>query len=280
LGSGRTWPALDVSVPAPARRDLVLALLDDFHPTAIDESGPWLRAFFGSFLDRDAAARALASQFSTSSIDVADEGWAERSQASLRAIRAGDLIVAPPWDIPADGDASQTIVIRPSMGFGTGHHATTRLCLSALQTLPLAGARVVDVGTGSGVLAIAAARRGAAEVLAVDTDQDAIDCARENVDVNGVAAHVKLMTLDVRDVRESGFDLLIANLTGALLRISAETLLRMVRAGGHLVLSGFLLHEEDEVAGRFGPPAQMIRRDQEDEWGVLVLRTRVPGCRV
>jgi ribosomal protein L11 methyltransferase len=142
-----------------------------------------------------------------------------------------------------------------------------------MQTVPLEGARVIDVGTGSGVLAIAAARLGAADVVAIDVDPDATACAVENVAENDVDARVRVITGDSRDVRERDFDLLVANLTGSLLRASSERLLRAVRAGGHLILSGFMLHEEDEVAGAFTPPARMALRDQEDEWGVLVLRT-------
>jgi ribosomal protein L11 methyltransferase len=143
-----------------------------------------------------------------------------------------------------------------------------------MQTLRLHGARVVDVGTGSGVLAIAAVRLGAASVLAIDTDEDAIGCARENIDANDVADRVALVTGDIRDSSETGFDVLIANLTGALLVRSAERMIRMTRRGGHLVVSGFLLSEEDAVAGAFGPPGQTVRRDQEDEWGVLVIGRR------
>ena len=147
-------PALVVSGMGRAEdEDLLHAALTDFNVAAIDETSAesW-RIFFHDAGGRDSAAAALKAAFPTlsiQSVDVDDEDWARRSQESLRAIQVGRVIVAPPWDVPT------TIVIQPSMGFGTGHHATTRLCLTAIQRLDLTGRSVLDVGTGSGVLAIA-----------------------------------------------------------------------------------------------------------------------------
>ena len=125
---------------------------------------------------------ALASSWPSlqlSPVDVPDEDWAARSQRSLTAVSAGRFIVAPPWDVPAATAAGTTvIVIEPSMGFGTGHHPTTRLCLRPLSTIDMRGRRVLDIGTGSGVLAMAAAFERRPDVLGLDVDQDAIDAAR------------------------------------------------------------------------------------------------------
>ncbi len=153
----RTWPALIVS--GFTDTDLFLAALSDHDIAAIEEldDTAW-RVFFPSRAARDRARIALLldrPSLAVEPVEVPDEDWAARSQASLRAIRVGRLVVAPPWDLP-DEDATITIVIQPSMGFGTGHHATTRLCLASLQALDLRYRRVLDIGTGSGVLAIAA----------------------------------------------------------------------------------------------------------------------------
>src|SRR5512138_1164712 len=125
----RTWPALDIQQADDD--DLVHAFLIDFNLAAIEDS----RFFFQTVADRDRAEAAVRAYFpgiDVRSLDVADDDWAAKSQASLRAISVGALTVAPPWDIPVGSDSSQTIVIEPSMGFGTGHHATTRLCLAAM----------------------------------------------------------------------------------------------------------------------------------------------------
>ena len=174
---GKRYPALDVRADSP---DLLLALVDDYGPTAIEERGAAVRVFFPSPADRDAAQRALADRFDLASIDIPDEDWARRSQESLGPITVGRITVFPNPESRIPNPDTLAIVIAPSMGFGTGHHATTRLCLAALQELDLNGASVFDVGTGSGILAIAAALLGAGRVHAIDHDADAVQSAEEN----------------------------------------------------------------------------------------------------
>jgi ribosomal protein L11 methyltransferase len=158
------------------------------------------------------------------------------------------------------------------MGFGTGHHATTRLCLSALQDLDLRGRTVLDVGTGSGVLAIAAARLGAGQVLAIDSDPDASASARENLQLNAATnvslGAVSLGTTDIRDLTLKPFDVLLANLTGALLVTVAPRLRGLCK--GHLVISGLTAPEEPDVLSAFAG-CQVLSRTQEDEWVCLTL---------
>lgn len=251
--------------------EFVLAEVDDWSPTAVDDSGPALRVFFNSPADRHAAAAHLRTAMPDVvcvDVDVPDEHWAERSQAALTAVRVGDLTVAPPWDIPADG--SQVIVILPSMGFGTGHHASTRLCLALLQTLPLAGRHVCDVGTGSGVLAIAALRRGATQVVAVDYDMDSVVCARESAELNHITAGLDIRQVDLeRDgtVDDAPFDVVLANLTGGLLVRLATPLVRMTRPGGSLILSGITTAEADDVIAAFvAAGCRIAERRDEDGW--------------
>ena len=266
----RTWAALEVTFNDPATDELLQAAISDYQIAAIEETAPttW-RVFFQSPDERARAAAAIASDFPDvllRSVDVADEDWAKRSQASLRAIHVGKIIVAPPWDVP------EVIVIQPSMGFGTGHHATTRLCLLALQQVDLAGARVLDVGTGSGVLAIAASVFGATYALGIDDDPDAIQAARENVALNA-AATVEMRLADLRTMPDERFDAVLANLTGGLLIQAAGRLQDFVARAGTLILSGFMQHEEADVLAAF-PGFVTVSRTQEDEWVCATLRRR------
>ena len=282
---GKTWPALDIHVPGcdPQLQELVLAELDDFQPSAIQEpeEASTLRAFFANASARDGAAARLGAEFGThlfvESIDVGDEDWAARSQALLRAVTIGRVIVAPPWDIPGKGCRFQVVVIQPSMGFGTGHHATTRLTLQALQSIELHGRSVLDIGCGSGVLAIAAVSLGARSALGVDIDPDALANARENAGLNSVADTAQFDERDFRDLSTPS-DIVLANLTGALLEKSAEQLAELVAPGGYLIVSGFMASEVDvvPVLARF---LTLHHVEQEDEWKCAVFaRPTVTGA--
>jgi len=275
---GKAWPALGVHVPGcdPQLVELVLAELDDFQPTAIqdaDELSPLL-AFFTTAAARDAAARALAEAFGThlfvESIEVEDENWAARSQAQLQPVTVGRLMISPEGSDPLTNfvrgsDPMTRIVIRASMGFGTGHHATTRLMLAALQALPVAGRTVLDIGCGSGVLAIAAAHLGARTAVGVDVDPDALQNAAENCALNGVDGLVHLDECDFRE-RASPAELVLANLTGGLLTQSAARLAALVVPQGCLVVSGFMEVERASVTAAFDPHLMPVSTSQEDEW--------------
>ena len=285
---GRTWPAIDVH---SAGSDLVAAFVDDYHPTAIEEHdhGTAVRVYFVTATERDAARADLAArQLGVDAIDVPDEDWARRSQQNLAPITIGRVTVFPnpesrlanPESQPPDprppNPESQipnpcTIVIQPSMGFGTGHHATTRLCLSALQMLDLSHAFLLDIGTGSGILAIAAARLGAAGALGIDSDPDAIQSARENLMLNPDARHVEFAAADLMSAALPQADVVTANLTGAVLIAAAPVLQGALRPGGSLIVSGLLSEERASVYAAFGT---MSREWEAEEDGWVSLRLR------
>jgi ribosomal protein L11 methyltransferase len=266
----KAYPAIDIKTDSP---DLALAFVDDFGPTAVDDQHTGsVRIFFPSSEARDAALRELASRFDVSPIDVPDEDWARRSQENLTPVTVGRITVHPtPESRRVDPD-SLAVVVVPSMGFGTGHHATTRLCLAALQTIDLADKDVLDVGTGSGVLAIAARRLGAARAVGIDSDPDAIASARDNLALNPEATQVAFELADLAAAALPRVDVVTANLTGALLIRSARLLLGAARDGGVVILSGILTNERDAVVDAFTGAAVVWER-HEDEWVALVLAT-------
>ncbi len=178
------YPALDVRHDDG---DLVLAIVDDHSPTAVEERDGCLTIFFADRLRRDNAREAIAHAWPltvTTPREIDDEYWARRSQQHLKPVTVGRITLFPEPRPPISAHGSLAIVIVPSMGFGTGHHATTRLCLAALQAIDLADTFVVDVGTGSGVLAIAARLLGAHRAVGIDNDPDAVQAAQASLAVN------------------------------------------------------------------------------------------------
>src|SRR5262245_56535453 len=219
----RHYPALDLAWPqdpGEALIEVVLAELDPCHPTAVEERASGIRVFFTDPTHRDralAVVQGLSTSVVATALLVPDEAWAERSQAALQPVRIGRFVISPPWIELPGADTEVLIRIQPSMGFGTGHHASTRLCLAILQTLPVSGMDVLDVGTGSGVLAIAASRIGARRAIGIDVDTDALISARENIELNHTGAAVELAPVDLAhpaDVPQHVFDVVLANLTG------------------------------------------------------------------
>jgi ribosomal protein L11 methyltransferase len=287
-GGSRTDVGAGFSRADDDKRDLVQAALTDYDVSALDEPSPdSLRAFFHDSAERDRALAALRSAFSdleVTAVNVPDEDWAARSQANLTSIHVGDIVVSPPWDVPArtPGVATATnnlvpipgvlVVIQPSMGFGTGHHATTRLCLAALQRAHVRGRSVIDVGTGSGVLAIAASLLGATPVIGLDDDPDAIQSAQESLELNP-EARVDLRIADLRSTVPGIADVVVANLTGTLLIQAAPQLQTLVAPRGRLIVSGLLDHEEAGVVSAF-EALTVLDRSQEDEWVCLVMASR------
>jgi ribosomal protein L11 methyltransferase len=280
----KTWPALALrfepalSTSAGSLEDVVSAALDDLHPTAVQELDDRWLVFFSDDADRDRAAAALPAvapgSLSVEMVDVADEDWARRSQEGLRAVQVGRITIAPPWAAPRNARlppggsraGPSTIVIQPSMGFGTGHHATTRLCTALIQCLDLAGRTALDVGTGSGVLALVAYALGAGAVIGVDDDPDALESARENLVLNGVTDGIDLRLGDFRGLSIQPADVVMANLTGGLLTRAADILASAVAPGGSLIISGVMLDEEAEVLVAFAPRLQLVERVTEDDW--------------
>jgi ribosomal protein L11 methyltransferase len=248
--------------------------------------------FFSTTSARDDAQSALGAEFDAVAIDVPDDDWARRSQADLQPVTVGRLTIAPRLTTSPEPRAPgrehltarpqplaprpNVIVITSSMGFGTGHHATTRLCLAALQTLDLTGKTMLDVGTGSGVLAIAANRLGAARAVGIDHDADAVQAARENLGFNMAAGDVTFAVDDLRSATLPGADVVTANLTGALLVQTAVELLGAVKSGGTLIVSGLLSSEREEVAWALAGdhPERIVWEREEDGWvGLAVKKT-------
>ena len=227
----------------------------------------------GWFFDRAAAEEARAA-LGGAIAEVADEDWGEGWKKDFRPLDVGRVRVRPSWiDEPTPTGAVE-VVLDPGMAFGTGTHPTTSLCLAALSDLLTArpGASVLDVGTGSGLLAIAARKLGAGRVAANDEDPVAVRVAGENAERNGAALE---LTVDPVEAIAGTFDVVVANILANVLVALAPALAAKLAPGGVLLLSGILGPQEDEVrrahvAQGLAPLPGGDRR--QGEWSLLALR--------
>jgi ribosomal protein L11 methyltransferase len=208
-------------------------------------------------------------ELSTRVVNEAD--WAEAWKAHFPVLRVGRrLVIKPTWRRHRAAPDDVVLALDPGMAFGTGLHPTTRLCLAALEGLAdrgaLDGVRVLDVGCGSGILAIAAAKLGAASVLGVDTDPIAVEATTANAGRNGLSEAIAARngSLPTGDGR---FDVVLANLIASLLIALAPLLRDELRSGGTLLASGIFVDREDEVRDAFtGVGLDVAERSDDGEW--------------
>ena len=205
---------------------------------------------------------------------VVDPGWATAWKDRFAPLPIGrGLLIVPPWNAGAATDRAR-IVINPGQAFGTGHHATTCGALAAIEKLCAARhfVRGLDVGTGSGVLAIAMRMMGVGDVRAIDIDAPALENARENAVLNGFGGRggIRFATTPVARLRRR-FDLVAANILSATLIAMATPLTRLLAPGGRLILGGILNREAAAVLRAYRPPLRRLEVRRDRGWSTLVL---------
>lgn len=202
------------------------------------------------------------------------QDWSQ-SRAGVRAHRLGALTIAPPW-LAAGLDPVTTIVIDPAMAFGTGEHGTTRGVLRLMQSFPLAGSVVADLGAGSGILSIAAAKLGARRVVAIEVDPDATGNAVENIDANGVLDRVHFVEGDAFALLQlvAPVDAIFANILSSVLVDLLPVMRDSLAPAGRAILSGMLLEERASMVREIERGGWHVDlEDAEDEWwSVLISR--------
>jgi ribosomal protein L11 methyltransferase len=212
------------------------------------------------------------------------EDWETLWRAGLGPRRiTRRLHVAPTWDIPEVGEGEILIVLDPGMAFGTAEHATTRGCLRLLDSRVREGDRIADIGSGSGILAIAAARLGAREVLAVEMDPLACEVAEENISANGVQDRVRILVGEVREgdsLPGGPYQGIVANIQRSVLLPLLSALRRNLATGGWLILSGIQAEERDVVRSAASRHGLVLEgEDGEGEWwsGAFAVTNPPPG---
>jgi ribosomal protein L11 methyltransferase len=177
------------------------------------------------------------------------------------------LLIRPSWEAAPAAPGRLIIVIDPQMAFGTGEHYTTRFCLQALEEHLQGEDSVLDVGTGSGILSIAAVKLGASRAVGLDIDPQAVQTARENARVNGVSERVEIRGDPIEHLEARNFDLVLANIDGHTLLALLPELKRVARIGGKIVLAGFLIGDEKALLrGLSDHDLGIYRMDRQEEW--------------
>ncbi|MEW5978186.1 MAG: 50S ribosomal protein L11 methyltransferase [Acidobacteriota bacterium] len=204
-----------------------------------------------------------------------DQDWAKRFNQQLKPFRVGKRIyILPSHDKTHVPSSRVPIRIGPGMAFGTGTHETTQLCLEQLETHLKSGGTVIDVGTGSGILAIAAVRLGAARAIGFDIDPVAIEVAQANVRRNRCQSRVQLIEGEVTVRRSVRCDLLVANLTFELLDEKIADFSRLLLPDGVMILSGILVAQAAQLLDKHPVLAQHLQvRKQKGEWSCLVVHS-------
>ncbi len=283
---GRRWLELGACSPSATELEPLLAEgLLALGGRAVQESGGW----YLTYLEEPAASDAFLERARATLADVVGgapveirtrwvdhEDWAESWKKGLAPRRIGSrLVVTTTWHPVAPHPGDLVVVIDPGMAFGTAEHGTTRGCLRLLERTVAPGERILDVGAGSGILAIAAARLGA-EVLALEGDSLAVEALAENVALNTVADRVRWERRWVDAALLASYgprDGVVANLESGVLKLLLEGLAAVVRSGGWLILSGILESEWPEVrkaveAGGFG----VAEVEEDGEWRSALMR--------
>lgn len=268
-----SWISLRIT--PQSNRDGVIAALFDSGSLGVQEDGSAVVTHFSADAPIDDIRRAVkdadpAADISVMpSLDVDYSGW----RASVGVHKVGELVIAPPW-LAGDEDPARTIVIDPAMAFGTGEHPTTRGVMRLMQGVIRRGDLVADLGAGSAVLSIAAAKLGAGRVAAIEIDRDSIGNAESNIKVNGTADIVEVIEGDAAVLLPliAPVRVVLANIISSVIIPLLPAMKAALTADGKAILAGILVDERALVERALEDGGWRIERDDVEEawWSVLI----------
>ena len=206
---------------------------------------------------------------------VDGDDWIEIWRKHYRPIELGNVLICPAWIERKPKEGQVEIIIDSNMAFGTGEHETTSMVISLMQNYVKNAETVIDVGTGSGILGIAAAKLGAKKVVMTDIDYVAVKSAKHNCEINGVADKCEVDLNNLLDDKKITGDLVLANITADVLLILSDSIPSHVKNGGVLIMSGIIKSRVNEVIDRYSAiDFELVQRKDEGEWIALVMKKK------
>ena len=207
---------------------------------------------------------------------VRDEDWQENWKKYYKPMHIGSrIVIKPTWEPYAAQDGELVIEMDPGMAFGTGSHETTSMCIEMLEAFVQPGERCIDVGCGSGILALAAARLGAERCVAIDLDEDAVRVARENAESNGLADRVEVLCGDLLEHTHEPAQVVVANIIADVICYLARPVVSRLCEGGTFICSGIIREKEEDVLRALDRAGLcVVRRMQKGEWVCLAARRK------
>ena len=277
----KAWIRVEIACEAEVADELAFDVAEAFG-TGVEITGEGIRLYledaafskkWTQILDRLLSGFRQSSELTFpitySYSTIVEEDWTERWKEDFKPLRVGKhFLVSPTWEMVKSERGDVVIRIDPGRAFGTGHHETTRLCLEWLEESPALGS-LLDVGTGSGILAIAASLLGFVRVLAIDTDPEAIEVAEHNARINGLKDRIMFRLGTVTG--EGRFDVVLANIQANPLIEMAGALAKSLSDSGRLVLSGILIEQKERVRTSYEAQGlELIEEKIAGEWCLLV----------
>ncbi len=294
--AARIWTRVTIATPSVAA-DAVAAILGGMcaNGVEVDDAGEPVRisGYLSPIVPGNAPEDAVATvraalttipdellptPLEVTAESVPERDWVEAFRAHCRPMREGRIVIIPTWepwpspDLPPLPD-DLIITLDPGMAFGSGDHATTRACLAALQALLVPGERVLDYGSGSGILSIAARLLDASEVLALDFDPVAVEVARANLELNEISDRVIVRQADTLAGGTPGWDIILANISAPIVCRESANAQALLRPGGHLVCAGIPDGREGEVEVALADAGfDLIDHAVSGEWHSFIAR--------
>ena len=271
---------------APFLPDLLSGLLWELNISGLTEEQQSIIIFSeGNNLSKETVenflkkmkAENLFSEFSVDEYELENKNWNEEWEKNLNIIKVNDKLVIKPSTKEYNPKENEIVLtIDPKMSFGTGEHQTTKLMLKMIERYVKPGMKVLDVGSGTAILAIASVKLGAVSAVAVDNDELCFANGIENIGLNEVSEEVEVRIGELKDINESNFDMILANIQKNVILGIADDIRKRLINEGIIILSGLLNKDEEDVVEHYKKICfNLVDKDRMDEWTVLVLQLKV-----